>query len=204
MNTPPLLYKLHISLLEVEPAIWRRVVIPVKWRLNKISWSLLIAMGWNISHLYEIEHRKTLYVPDPEECDGMDDEFTIVKDTKMRLGELELKPGDSFILRYDFGDGWEHKITMEGPAEIPAHHKLPRADCLEGARACPPDDCGGSIGYEDLLLSLKDKAHPEHKEKSEWLGKPFDSEFFDLNKTRNHLRTYSDCPTIFTEPSFWE
>jgi len=26
--------------------------------------------------------------------------------------------------------------------------------CLEGERACPPEDCGGILGYKDLLEIL--------------------------------------------------
>ena len=196
------LYKFHISLQEVKPVIWRRIVIPVKWRLDKVAWTIILAMGWTNSHLHEIEHGDSIYVPDLEECDDLNDEIIYEKYTKKRLFELGLNTGDSFNFRYDFGDGWEHKVTMEGPAEIPAHHKIPRADCLEGARACPPEDCGGPGGYEDLLKTLGDVTHPDHKQMTEWLGKPFDPEFFNLKATKDDLRTYSDCPTLITNPGF--
>ena len=35
--------------------------------------------------------------------------------------------------------------------------------CLDGARACPPEDCGGVWGYDNLLKILKNRKHPEHK-----------------------------------------
>ena len=204
METPPQLYKFHISLLDVEPMIWRRVTIPVKWRLNKVSMALMIAMGWTNSHLHEIEYKNVIYLDCPEESEELEDEFTYIKESKKRLIELELKPGDSFSFRYDFGDGWEHKVTMEGTAEIPSPQIKPRANCLEGARACPPEDCGGTRGYESLLSTLKDKNHPEYNEMMEWLGGHFDPEFFDIKKTREQLRSYSDCPSMFTSPDLFE
>src|SRR5216684_1018901 len=48
-----------------------------------------------------------------------------------------------------------------------------KAECLAGARAGPPDDCGGAGGYERLVESL---AHPNRKESRdllEWVGADF-------------------------------
>ena len=62
------------------------------------------------------------------------------------------------------------------------------ARCLEGARACPPEDCGGTPGYDDLLNILENRKHPEHKSMKEWLGRPLDPEAFDVEKTNLWLR----------------
>jgi hypothetical protein len=60
--------------------------------------------------------------------------------------------------------------------------------CLDGARACPPEDCGGVWGYDNLLKILKNRKHPEHRSMMEWLGRPFDAEAFDLAETNIWLR----------------
>jgi len=62
------------------------------------------------------------------------------------------------------------------------------ARCLDGARACPPEDCGGVGGYENLLKILKNRKHPEHKSMKEWLGRSFDAEAFDLAKANLWLK----------------
>jgi hypothetical protein len=63
-------------------------------------------------------------------------------------------------------------------------------ECIDGARACPPEDCGGSWGYEDLLQAFKDPKHKGHESTIEWLGEEFDPEAFNLEKTNAALRRH--------------
>ena len=95
--------------------------------------------------------------------------------------------GAQFGYEYDFGDSWEHQITVEKilPPDAAA---ATVALCLDGARACPPEDCGGVWGYTDLLKILKNRKHPEHGSMTEWLGRPFDAEAFDPAKANRWLR----------------
>ena len=60
--------------------------------------------------------------------------------------------------------------------------------CLNGQRACLPEDCGGSHGYEDLLKVLKNPKHPEHKDMKQWVGRGFDPEYFYLNSINRDLK----------------
>ena len=79
---------------------------------------------------------------------------------------------------YDFGDSWEHKIVLEKILfQVP---KIKYPICIGGERACPPEDCGGSWGYENLLEIIKDKKHEDYRSTMEWLGKPFKPEEFNL------------------------
>jgi hypothetical protein len=66
--------------------------------------------------------------------------------------------------------------------------KLKTPICLEGAMACPPEDCGGIWGYYEYLDATKDPRHPEHEEILEWMGRNFDPEKFDLLKVNRALR----------------
>jgi len=59
--------------------------------------------------------------------------------------------------------------------------------CLEGNRACPPEDCGGPWGYASLLEVIANPKHEEHAEMLEWCG-PFDPEAFDANKATKEMR----------------
>lgn len=52
--------------------------------------------------------------------------------------------------------------------------------CVTGKRNCPPEDCGGVWGYQDLLAILANPAHPEYAEQLDWLGEEFDPEQFNL------------------------
>jgi hypothetical protein len=63
--------------------------------------------------------------------------------------------------------------------------------CLEGQGACPPEDCGGSAGYADLLAALADPEHTDHDELVNWLGGPFDPAAFDLAEVNVALQRLS-------------
>lgn len=105
-----------------------------------------------------------------------------------RIFELIKDIGTRFYYRYDFGDNWEHEIIIEKITKdnIEKQEEIPI--CLSGERACPPEDCGGTWGYEELLEIQKNKKHPEYEEKIvEWLGKDFDSEKFDIDEVNKEL-----------------
>jgi hypothetical protein len=80
-----------------------------------------------------------------------------------------------FLYRYDFGDDWEHDITVERVES----GGDPTLRCTGGARACPPEDCGGPHGYAHLLAVLADRKHEEHAEMKQWAPRGFDPEKFD-------------------------
>jgi hypothetical protein len=88
---------------------------------------------------------------------------------------------------YDFGDSWNHQITVE---KILTHDPAAAtvALCLDGARACPPEDCGGPWGYDNLTEILRNPKHEEHDSMKEWLGRPLDPEAFDVEKVNTYLR----------------
>jgi hypothetical protein len=87
---------------------------------------------------------------------------------------------------YDLGDGWEHEVAVEAIESPTERGRYPM--CLDGKRACPPEDCGGASGYIRLLEALSDPKHPEHDELAEWAPKGFDPEAFDVIATNKRLR----------------
>jgi hypothetical protein len=88
-----------------------------------------------------------------------------------------LAKGSRFRYTYDFGDWWEHVVSVEDVVPAVADERYPL--CAAGERACPPEDVGGPRGYAELLAVLADPDHPEHLRMREWLGGPFDPEAFD-------------------------
>ena len=94
---------------------------------------------------------------------------------KFRLCDLLHAPEDWLIYEYDFGDSWEHEVFVE---KILPGAPAKTVTCLAGARAAPPEDCGGVPGYYNLLEAI---AHPKHRgdqELLEWLGEPYDPAAF--------------------------
>ncbi len=97
----------------------------------------------------------------------------------MKLSEILPHSGKQsrFEYEYDFGDGWPHEVLFEGVRRPEAGQRYPV--CLEGARACPPEDVGGTGGYEVFLEALADPRHERHAEFRDWIGGGFDPEAFD-------------------------
>ena len=106
-------------------------------------------------------------------------------DRRVRLKKIAREEGASFLYEYDFGDGWRHVITVEHIMPETQNMRVPR--CLDGARACPPEDCGGIGGYERLLEALRDPRHPDHKELRRWVGARYDPELFSLQAVNSAL-----------------
>ena len=174
MPTPSLAV-LKITLDEVEPVIMRRVIVPADIRLDRLHLVIQAAMGWTNSHLYEFRIGGVGWgEPDP---DGVYDGPLEAK--KGRLDSALADAGrKTFSYLYDFGDSWSHKVKLEkitpwvqGEANILL---------LDALGRCPPEDCGGAPGYENLLEILADPDHEEHEETLEWCGGQFDPARADL------------------------
>jgi hypothetical protein len=181
--TPARLYLLHLRLAEIEPAIWRRVMVPGPRTLHGLHEVIQIAMGWETYHLYQFEIQGTRYEdPNPDDRDP-----TIPDSRAFTLDQLALVQGSRFQYRYDFGDDWLHEVTVEGAVPLPAGFLLPL--CLGGARAGPPEDCGGVFGYDELVSVLVRPKSARAREIQQWLGRVFDPEEVDLgaiNKRFGH------------------
>ncbi len=91
-----------------------------------------------------------------------------------------------FEYEYDFGDSWSHDVLFEGCLQADPGCRYPL--CLEGERACPPEDVGGTRGYLDFLEALADPDHEEHDTFRRWVGRRFDPESFDPAKTTKRMR----------------
>ena len=166
------IYQLHVQLDAIEPPIWRRLLVDSRSTLPELHVAIQAVMGWYDSHLHEfISGQKRYGIPD-------DDLTALLDERKFRLAQLIKKPQDTLTYVYDYGDYWEHTLTLEAILPWRTDITLPR--CVDGARACPPEDCGGPPGYSELLVIMADPEHPEFAETLEILGEEFEPEDFDL------------------------
>ncbi len=173
------IYQLKITLKHIKPPVWRRIEVPADIKLGKLHDVIQIAMGWTDSHLHAFIADKITYgTPDPDFGGGTKSERNV------RLDSI-VKEGGRLLYEYDFGDGWEHGIKVEKVLDADAATHYPR--CTDGKRACPPEDCGGPYGYEELLTAIGDPDHPEHNNMIEWIGGEFDPEAFELAQINQAL-----------------
>lgn len=174
-------YQFKVTLQNVQPPIWRRFQVPNDITFYKLHLVPQEVMGWSNYHLCEFIVGGVTY-GDPDPDYGQTD----VNARRVRLWQVVSKPRTSFLYEYDFGDGWEHQVVLE--KIIPSTEQLRHPVCLAGARACPPEDCGGPSGYERLLEIISNPEHEEYPEMIKWLGGWFDPEAFDLEEVNMKLR----------------
>ncbi|MCZ7647422.1 MAG: plasmid pRiA4b ORF-3 family protein [Planctomycetota bacterium] len=176
---------LEVALLDLKPRIWRRFAIADGGTLAELHYALQAVMGWYDCHLHEFAIRGQRYgVPDPEM--NFDEDEDLLDEAKFKLARVLGGPKTSFRYLYDFGDNWEHEVKVVAVQAPEPGHEYPL--CLAGERACPPEDCGSTWGYGQLLDILKNPKHAEYKERVEWLDGPYDPERFDLAEVNERLR----------------
>ncbi len=155
-------YQIKVQLCGVtKPPVWRRLQVPADLSLDRLHEVIQTAMGWHNCHMHVFSDGWNEYgLPDREL--GHQDE------RKVHLFQLLTSVGDKIGYNYDFGDDWLHDITLE--KILPAGAGVTSAVCTAGKGACPPEDCGGKWGYEDLKVTLADPGAEEHDDMLEWLG----------------------------------
>jgi hypothetical protein len=184
-NSSATAFQFKITLKNTKPPIWRRIQVK-DCTLDKLHEHIQMAMGWTNSHLHQFEIGGVRY-GDPELlCDDFDDE-TPVNSLETKVSQIVPTNGKRFRFdyEYDFGDSWEHEILFEGCLEAEKGNRYPI--CIEGSRACPPEDVGGPFGYQEYLEALADPKHERHEEFMEWSG-AYDPEQFDAKAATRHMQ----------------
>jgi hypothetical protein len=162
-----------IQLIGIEPVIWRRVLVRSNTKLDRLHQIIQVAMGWQNCHLHQfIVRGKTYGQLDPD----LDDESW--PETEVSIDALLIDEGQSLVYEYDFGDGWEHRVTLEKILSSAGERVLPH--CVDGQRACPPEDVGGPHGYEEFLRAYLNGQHPDHEQMVDWAGVEFEPAQFDI------------------------
>jgi hypothetical protein len=170
---------LRVTLLDVTPAVWRIVRMPSAIPLSVAHTALQVAMGWEDRHLHEWEVGEKSFGPPGDDTDA-----DLVDETEVLVGDVA-PPDSSLLYIYDFGDYWEHMVEVL--AVEPYDGTVPPLAVLEGARACPPEDCGGPHGYADLLAALDNPDDLEHADMVTAYGDYLDPDVFDRELVNRRL-----------------
>lgn len=185
-------YQFKIQLKGItKPPVWRRVLVPDTYTFKQFHLTIQEAFGWFNIHLYSFSdkaYRGSFRISEPDE---MDDWYTIPTHDAGKVKLASFWEGDSSRTLFywcDFGDDWIHTIKLEAVSE----EVILKPRCLAGKGACPPEDCGGVYGYEDLKYVFREMPKSgEAKELREWLGlrkgEIWNADYFDIETTNNRL-----------------
>ncbi len=149
-------FQFKITLIDTEPPVWRRIQVPGSYTFYDLHVAIQNAMGWTDSHLhaYEIGGKRKVRIESPYAVEDLDEKpYGFTPETM--LDKFFKKENDSAIYVYDFGDDWRHEVLLEDIQLKKAGIKYPA--CLDGQRACPPEDCGGIGGYAGCVQAVTRK-----------------------------------------------
>lgn len=177
------IYQFMITLEGISPSVWRRLQIPESYSFWDFHVTIQDVMGWKDAHLhaFHILNPQTgrmikIGIPDDE------DELAYIPGWEVPIFSYFSSQHKKARYEYDFGDGWQHAVILEKIVSAAPNQTYPV--CLDGARACPPEDCGGVPGYERLLDILKNPGHKEYESTLIWLEEGFDPENFQAKKVQ--------------------
>jgi hypothetical protein len=179
MSKPNAIYQLRIRLTDLQPPIWRRVLVE-DCTLLKFHKIIQVSMGWDNLRMWLFKIEGKEYGDDVMD-DAFEREFITARKSKLsRFIELGT---ERFWYTYDFEDNWIHAIDVEDTVKADPKVKYPI--CIAGKRACPPEGCGGSSGYENFLDALSNPEDTDHELTG--IYEEFDSEAFDLDAVNRKL-----------------
>lgn len=178
-------YQFRIALEGIKPDIWRRIQVPETYSFWDLHIAIQDSMGWEDQHLHIFKMvnpttKESEKIGVPEDIIGL--EATTLPGWKIPLPTYFSFQNNVAQYSYDFGDNWHHEVVLEEILPIERRTRYPR--CVDGERACPPEDCGGIWGYERILEVVKDPNHEEFKDLKRWLGRIFKPEEFRPEKVR--------------------
>jgi hypothetical protein len=175
--------RLRITLQDIEPAIWRRVDMPVSGTLRALHDVIQAVMRWQNAHLYEFQVGDRLYGERFPDDEAFGRKVSLAKNA--RLKQLLDRGVERFLYVYDFGDDWRHDIVVEGVRDGDADTNYPAF--VDGARRGPPEDVGGPPGYEEFLEAVTKTRHRERKRMLTWYGGSYDPDDIDERAIRIDL-----------------
>jgi hypothetical protein len=161
-----------------KPPVWRRLQLRADTRLDHLHEMIVAAFGWQDHHMH-------VFTIGPEEFGVPEPELGFADERHVSIGELIGGIGDKLRYTYDFGDDWEHEITVEDLLDADPDTHYPVLVAAKGA--CPPEDCGGRWGYADLKEILADPSHERDQEMIDWLGLENSSAFDPSAVATDHI-----------------
>lgn len=197
----PKYFDVDVSLIEIEPRIWRSFLLDGEATFKDLHEAIQDAFGWERKHLYEFRHfdesnprvrRPIRRIARCEQAEVLDDDIVPFAED-LQLDSFFARKEDRCLYLYDFGDYWRHLVNLR--AVVESNERF-RRRLLDGAMACPPEDGGGAIGYQECcaavnmsdadISKLDAGAREEIEWRIEWLD-GWQPETFDFNVVRKRF-----------------
>ncbi|PIE88785.1 MAG: hypothetical protein CSA04_00105 [Bacteroidetes bacterium] len=176
------IFQVDVSLLNLDPVIWRQIEVPSNISLADFHLVLQKAMGWKNKRQHRFVKETTFYAPTAE---LLDEEYSCIEYKHVKLSDLLELDKDKIIYNYDFKDNWAHEIILE--ARKPAEEGATYPRILDGEGNCPPEGCGGVEGFVEILEVLDNPDHMDYEDTIEFLGPDYDPDFFDPEAANERL-----------------
>lgn len=193
----PSMLTLTIELRNSEPRIWRRLVLPGDLTLDGVHTLFQAAMGWTDSHVHRFQPGTGQGPDEPYFLNQFDQQEGEpgTPEQDVRLDQVMRATGDRLTYLYDFGDDWEHVVTLE---QVTLHERSePR--CIGGAKACPPEDIGGIWGHQEVAAWLRSGTPADSvpvpfeglEQALRWLPSGYDPDAFDPDEATEAMRLWA-------------
>lgn len=150
----PRYYEFEVVLQDIQPRIWRRLLLQTTATFAQLHRAIQDSFGWQECHLWEfrlptLQGRPIAGLPGGEEYDRPTPDAKTVKLNSYFTGKMAVEWCE---YAYDFGDDWTHDVKL---IAVRSHQEVFKRRLLDGERAAPPEDCGGSSGYERMVHFLE-------------------------------------------------
>ncbi|MBY4129116.1 plasmid pRiA4b ORF-3 family protein [Rhodococcus fascians] len=189
---------LGVTIDHTQPQIWRRVRVRSDLLLSELHSVLQCALGWQDQHMHAFSVRSAGATRRFEMAESLlhepDDDAE--SEDRVRIDEVLTVRGSVLTYEYDFGDGWTHTIVLE---QIDADIDDLRSVCLDGGRACPPEDCGGPSNYAQDLEIAADPADPQFPGVLTRWGPTFEPARFDIDSVNKVLHALDTGRSVLAE-----
>ena len=181
-DVPKQIFQLKIVIKEIYPPIWRRLLIANHATFSDLHNAIQDCFYWSNYHLHEFTFRlkvkpySLIHIQGkyPDDTFPPENSFDDIREDEIRLCDVFSSKQKIVNYLYDFGDNWEHTIKLE--KIFPNNNDFRSFLCVGGKRATPPEDCGGSRGYQELLEIIGKPNHSEHEAMKIWMGENFNPE----------------------------
>ncbi|MCD4679515.1 MAG: plasmid pRiA4b ORF-3 family protein [Bacteroidales bacterium] len=193
-------FQFRVELQEISPLIWRRIHVPSDYNFWDLHVAIQDSMGWLDYHLHHFEirgkgKRKKVQIGIPD-FDRMDELEEVYPGWEILILAYFNDLGVEAKYIYDYGDFWQHTVKLEGYMYKEKGIKYPL--CIDGERACPPEDCGGIMGYNNVIETLSDPKNTDYEDMKNWAGENWNPERFNTNDVKFD-NPYKRWKTAFLE-----